>query len=75
MDGELFTGRGLFNQTVSIVKTQDSPRWQEVRYQIFDVPSEGSQPFEHRLQTLHDLIDGVKANGPADHLVVVEQTK
>ena len=60
---------------MSIVKTQDSPRWQEVTFQIFDIPSEGSQPFEHRLQNLHDIIDEIQAKGPADHLVIVEQSK
>ena len=34
LDGELFCGRGLFNQTVSIVKTSGSSRWGEVKYQV-----------------------------------------
>ncbi len=47
IDGELFGGRGQFNDTVSIVKTANSPRWSAITYKIFDVPSE--VVVEHRL--------------------------
>ncbi|EIN04603.1 hypothetical protein PUNSTDRAFT_92533 [Punctularia strigosozonata HHB-11173 SS5] len=52
LDGELFGGRGEFQNTVSIVKTVNSPHWQGISFQIFDVPSMGEEPFEDRLAFL-----------------------
>lgn len=39
LDGELGMGRGLFQQTVSTVKSHDpnDPRWKKVVYRIFDL--------------------------------------
>src|SRR5262245_59435328 len=34
LDGELFTGRGEFQSTVSVVKTINSPHWQKVTFQV-----------------------------------------
>lgn len=40
MDGELWTGRGQFQETVSIVKQlRPDERWRKVEYKIFDFPS------------------------------------
>jgi len=52
LDGELFTGRGDFNTTVSIVRSENDPRWKDVAYLLFDAPSLGKQPFEDRLALL-----------------------
>ncbi|KAF8201141.1 hypothetical protein K438DRAFT_2015518 [Mycena galopus ATCC 62051] len=54
LDGELFGGRGKFQDTVSIVKTQNSPHWKEITFQIFDVPSEKTV-FEDRVAFLQKL--------------------
>jgi hypothetical protein len=34
LDGELFTGRGEFQSTVSVVKTINSPHWQNITFQV-----------------------------------------
>ena len=54
LDGELFTARGGFQDTVSIVRAQNRPeRWKlNISYQVFDVPSLVDQPFEQRLEWL-----------------------
>ncbi|KAH7338308.1 hypothetical protein B0J17DRAFT_661935 [Rhizoctonia solani] len=67
LDGELFGGRGKFQDTVSIVKTINSPHWKNITFQVFDIPSRGSEPFEERVAYLKSL-----KNIPQVH--VVEQT-
>ncbi|EPQ60269.1 DNA ligase/mRNA capping enzyme [Gloeophyllum trabeum ATCC 11539] len=52
LDGELFGGRGEFQATVSIVKTLNSKLWENITFQVFDVPSMGTQPFEDRIAYL-----------------------
>ncbi|TFK56837.1 DNA ligase/mRNA capping enzyme [Heliocybe sulcata] len=52
LDGELFSGRGAFQSTVSIVKTVHSPHWSHITFHVFDAPSLGPQPFEQRLAYL-----------------------
>ncbi|KAL1659539.1 hypothetical protein GGF50DRAFT_107403 [Schizophyllum commune] len=56
LDGELFGGRGTFQSTVSIVKTINSPHWKTITFQVFDIPSLASQPFEARLNALKKLV-------------------
>ncbi|KAJ3119220.1 DEAH (Asp-Glu-Ala-His) box polypeptide 34 [Nowakowskiella sp. JEL0407] len=51
LDGELFTGRGQFNSTVSIVRTMNSPSWSKVIYKVFDSPSTAGT-FEERIEKL-----------------------
>ncbi|KDQ57285.1 hypothetical protein JAAARDRAFT_35922 [Jaapia argillacea MUCL 33604] len=74
LDGELFGGRGEFQSTVSVVKTVNSPHWKGITFQIFDVPSLGSKPFEERLEYLAQTFgpDGTHA---CAHFVVVDHTK
>jgi DNA ligase-1 len=57
LDGELFAGRGQFQDTVSIVKTANSPHWKNVSFQVFDVPSKGEEPFEERIEYLRELFE------------------
>ena len=41
LDGELWLGRGQFEQTVSIVNTQMAHQdWQKISYQVFEVPNQ-----------------------------------
>ena len=41
IDGELWSGRGQFAQTVSIVRQQQpDSRWRQIHYQIFEVPNQ-----------------------------------
>lgn len=57
MDGELWTGRGKFEQTVSTVRSQ-APRdaaWREVRFMVFDLPEQPGT-FTQRLAALRQLL-------------------
>ncbi|KAJ7853573.1 DNA ligase [Mycena olivaceomarginata] len=75
LDGELFGGRGNFQDTVSIVKTQNSPHWKNITFQIFDVPSEKT-PFEDRVAFLQKLFGpGGKYECPEVILVEHEKAK
>lgn len=51
LDGELFMGRGKFQQTVGAVrcKTPDDTAWAQIRFMVFDAP-DVSGGFEARLQ-------------------------
>jgi DNA ligase-1 len=57
MDGELWIGRGLFNQTVSCVKklTPVDEEWMKIRYLVFDLPSLGKR-FEQRVVEIRKVI-------------------
>ncbi len=57
LDGELWVGRGHFEQTVATIskhKPIDS-EWRQLRYMVFDLPSD-KQIFDLRLQRLQQLI-------------------
>lgn len=70
LDGELFMGRKMFQQTVSIVKSHEgSERWRDVTFMVFDIPSSGDQPFEKRMELLNQVCAGIP------QVRVVEQTK
>ncbi|KAJ1549527.1 hypothetical protein HK096_011428, partial [Nowakowskiella sp. JEL0078] len=70
LDGELFSGRGQFNSTVSIVRTMNSPNWNKIRYKVFDV-IDFSDPFESRQSTLQNL---KSKNNDCTTIDIVEQT-
>ncbi|HLY11474.1 MAG TPA: DNA ligase [Planctomycetota bacterium] len=58
LDGELWTGRKLFQRTVSIVRRQDKNElWKEVRFLVFDAPALDA-PFEERLDHCRKALDG-----------------
>ncbi|KAJ7100628.1 DNA ligase/mRNA capping enzyme [Mycena belliarum] len=73
LDGELFAGRGQFQDTVSIVKTVNSPHWKEITFQIFDIPSENTV-FEDRIATLVKLF-GPGGKYECPEVVLVEHEK
>lgn len=55
LDGELWVGRGRFQETVSIVRrAKGGQRWKEVRYLVFDSPADPA-PFEERYAGLGKL--------------------
>lgn len=59
LDGELFGGRGNFNQTSGLVRRIDAgyEAWQGLSYHVFDAPLvEG--PFEQRMSTLSTIVKG-----------------
>ncbi|KAJ7182702.1 DNA ligase/mRNA capping enzyme [Mycena crocata] len=73
LDGELFGGRGQFQDTVSIVKTQNSPHWKEITFQIFDIPSENAV-FEERIALLKKLF-GPGGKYECKEVVLLEHEK
>ncbi|KIK57446.1 hypothetical protein GYMLUDRAFT_46330 [Collybiopsis luxurians FD-317 M1] len=74
LDGELFGGRGQFQDTVSIVKTMNSPHWKDITFHVFDIPSIGTQPFESRIERLEKFF-GLGGSHASDKVVLVEQEK
>lgn len=74
LDGELWLGRKMFQECVSIARCTDNGkndmnRWYRMRYMIFDAPSLNI-PFEERIQYIKSLIR--RTNNP--YIKLVEQT-
>ncbi|KAI9324886.1 hypothetical protein DFJ73DRAFT_767977 [Zopfochytrium polystomum] len=63
LDGELFIGRGRFSETVSVVKSHESPHWNRITYKVFDSPSMEGMGFEARLAALQDYFEDDEAGG------------
>lgn len=57
LDGELFMGRGMFNETSSIVKKQRPHRgWRYLVYFVFDLPK-SKATYESRQATLEKIVE------------------
>lgn len=62
LDGELFLGRGRFQELMSVVKNSanvgriEGP-WKEVVYVVFDMPKHGGK-FEERMEALRNQLSG-----------------
>ncbi|WP_178861458.1 DNA ligase [Thiomicrorhabdus cannonii] len=70
LDGELWMGRGQFENTVSIVNQQQPHNgWQQLSYQIFEVPNQAGGLLE-RLGVLKMYLQVF----PAPYLHIIEQT-
>lgn len=56
LDGELWLGRGQFDQLSGIVRTQtpNDDHWKSVRFMVFDLPADKGK-FDQRLQALKSL--------------------
>lgn len=62
LDGELWLGRGRFQDTVSVVRSRDAGQaWRQIRYAAFDAPL-ALGGFEDRLAAVQEALAG---NGPA----------
>jgi DNA ligase-1 len=62
LDGELFYARGKFEETMSIVRSQESgDRWTKICFIVFDAPGLLG-PFEERLKAFTEICE--KANSP-----------
>ncbi len=57
LDGELWAGRGQFNQAVSTVRQQtpDDGAWRAMRFMVFDLPSHAGA-FAERLPVLQEAV-------------------
>ncbi len=69
LDGELWVGRGQFEETASIV-SRHTPHdgWRQVRYMVFDLP-EDPGIFDERLQNLRTAV----AASASEFLAVIPQ--
>jgi len=67
LDGELWIGRGQFQETVSVVRRKNGgENWKRVRYRVFDAPSQEGA-FEDRHASL------IKVDAMAPYVRRVEQ--
>ncbi|WP_428300253.1 DNA ligase [Hydrogenophaga sp.] len=57
MDGELWAGRGRFEEALSTVRQQtpDDTAWQRIRFMVFDLPAHPG-PFTDRITAYHGLV-------------------
>jgi DNA ligase-1 len=57
MDGELWAGRGRFEQASSTIRQQpaDDDAWRRMRYMVFDLPGHAGT-FDQRIPVLHKLV-------------------
>jgi DNA ligase-1 len=56
LDGELWIGYGKFEETMSIVRSENpDERWKLIRYMVFDAP-QAPGTFEQRMQFLHAIL-------------------
>lgn len=61
---------------MSVVRSSTSPQWAKgtITYEIFDIPSYGSDPFEDRLAKLETLF-GTNGKYKSDFVNVVKNTE
>jgi len=78
LDGELWIGRGKFQQTISAVRKliPTDSEWQGVTYVIFDAPNHKG-PFEDRMEYLKTLFPVLKLGNGAGvgQVCILDQTK
>ncbi|MBB3342538.1 DNA ligase [Luteimonas sp. RC10] len=72
MDGELWLGRGRFEETSALVRGADptDPRWRQLRFLVFDLPGHPG-PFSDRVVAMRQLT--VRMTHP--HLAMVAQAR
>ncbi|MDO9438928.1 MAG: DNA ligase [Hydrogenophaga sp.] len=60
MDGELWAGRGRFEDALSTVRQQtpDEAAWRRIRFMVFDLPAHPG-PFTDRIGAYHGLISRI----------------
>ena len=63
LDGELWTGRGQFEQTVSIIRDAqaDDAAWRPVRYMVFELPDPKAQygDFSQRIVAMQQIVGAI----------------
>lgn len=60
MDGELWAGRGRFEEAMSITRQQtpNDEAWRRIRFMVFDVPAH-TGPFTDRIAAYHGLVSRI----------------
>lgn len=57
LDGELFMGRGRFQEVMSVCRSfKEKKEWADVKYVVFDAPEAGG-PISERLKTARDAVE------------------
>lgn len=56
LDGELTTGRGGFQDTVSIVRSRADKGWKRIAFLVFDTYGDLRSPFEQRQRELEAIV-------------------
>ena len=58
MDGELWMGRGRFDEVSGVVRARDADDtdWRRVKFMVFDLPAHGG-PFQARVLHMRSLLD------------------
>ena len=75
LDGEIWMGRGLFNQTSGIVRQKNGGEaWKKLKYHVFDVPNMNAA-FDARIALVHTLIKGKAYAVPVKHKVCRSKKK
>lgn len=74
LDGEIWLGRGKFQALSGLIARADKedPLWEEVTYQIFDLPAEKGE-FRERLSIMRGHIESLAIESP--HLQMIDQIK
>lgn len=69
LDGELFRGRGKFQECMSIVRRHqaDEARWEDIKFLVFDAPCD--KPFTERIEIAKQSIT------PSKYVEVLKQVK
>ncbi len=72
LDGELWLGRGKFEQLSGLVRRQspDDASWSGIKFMIFDLPGHAGV-FDERLKRLEEIVADIKTS----HIQLVEQFK
>ena len=70
LDGELWMGRGTFEQVSGAVRRQvpDEAEWREIRFMVFDLPA-SAEVFDLRLERLRQMFEA----STSPYIALVEQ--
>ena len=70
LDGELWMGRGTFEQLSGAVRRQtpDDAQWRTIRFMVFDLPS-SPVTFDERLKRLREMFEALDS----PHIALIEQ--
>ena len=66
LDGELFMGRGMFQQTAGIVRSKAGD-WSTIKFHVFDAP-QAQGDFTARLQAAANALQGVSVAQVVEHI-------
>lgn len=71
LDGELWLGRGMFDEASSIVRSSQDKGWKDLHFMLIDIPWANAGPFEERYAILQHLM----TLGVGAHVHLITQTQ